>query len=435
MKCPYVNELEPNKVITAGFLVQSKEIRQKKSGELYLSLMLSDRTGEVEDGVDAVERAPSNRRELLAGRVLRLRKGPHRAEPLPALVARRALRACARDWNVERSADDHGAVGRRILVGHARARDVDEAVAPEVDGHGLARDRFGPGAGLEILDLEIPGGLRGRLLLELAQRLERLVNWYQTVGGIGRLQPPAEEPPLRAELFSVNQLEHHAKILAGLHALAAGDAPDRLIPRLEENERILTSTYDQLTVALKEDRRIVPAAEWLLDNFHIIEEQILTARRHFPPSYSKDLPRLANGPTAGYPRVYSIAMELISHVDAQIDEGPLRSFIASYQTVGSLKLGELWAIPIMLRLGLIENLQRVTTRLTIARADRDLADLWVDRLQDMAEKQPSRLVIVVADMAKSDLPVSTSFVAEFCQRLSRQSPVLHWRATGSSSKL
>ena len=118
-------------------------------------------------------------------------------------------------------------------------------------------------------------------------------------------------------------------------------------------------------------------------------------------------------------------LELISHVDAQIDAGPLSAFIAAYQTVASLKLGELWAIPIMLRLGLIENLQRVTTRLTIAREDRDLADLWVDRLQDMAEKNPSHLVVVVADMAKSDLPISSSFVAEFCQRLSRQSPVLH----------
>ena len=102
-----------------------------------------------------------------------------------------------------------------------------------------------------------------------------------------------------------------------------------------------------------------------------------------------------------------------------------RAFVAAYQTVSALKLGELWAIPIMLRLGLIENLQRVTTRLTIARQDRDLADVWVDRLQDMAEKNPSHLVVVVADMAKSDLPLSSSFVAEFCQRLSRQSPVLH----------
>src|SRR5262249_36396802 len=82
-------------------------------------------------------------------------------------------------------------------------------------------------------------------------------------------------------------------------------------------------------------------------------------------------------------------------------------------------------IPIMLRLGLIENLQRITTRLVLARRDRDLADLWVDRLQAMAEQNPSHLVIVVADIAKSGLALSSSFVSEFCQRLSRQNPVLH----------
>ncbi|MEI2723427.1 MAG: glycosyltransferase family 2 protein [Verrucomicrobiota bacterium] len=191
-----------------------------------------------------------------------------------------------------------------------------------------------------------------------------------------------------------------------------------------QNEDILR-TFNRATLAVDKTRRITPAAEWLLDNFYLIEEQIHMARRHLPRGYSRELPRLINGTSAGLPRVYDIVLELISHVDAQIDAGPLGAFIAAYQTVETLKLGELWAIPIMLRLGLIENLQRVTTRLTLAREDRDLADFWVDRLQAMAEANPSRLVIVVADMAKADLPISSSFVAEFCQRLSRQSPVLH----------
>ena len=158
--------------------------------------------------------------------------------------------------------------------------------------------------------------------------------------------------------------------------------------------------FNRSTLAVDPTRRITPAAEWLLDNFYLIEEQIQLARRHLPHGYSRELPRLLNGPSVGLPRVYDIVLELISHVDAQIDAEPLRAFIAAYQTVASLKLGELWAIPIMLRLGLIENLQRITTRLIIAREDRDLADLWVDRLQEMAEKNPSHLVIVVADMAK-----------------------------------
>jgi len=249
----------------------------------------------------------------------------------------------------------------------------------------------------------------------------RLQNWMTE---LARMRPSAGEPPLRAELFSVEQLARHARTLAANHQVGTRQGSNSLLTRLTQNEDILR-TFNRATLGVKPGRRVTPAAEWLLDNFYLIEEQIQMAKRHLPRGYSRELPRFLNGHSAGLPRVYDIVLELISHVDAQIDAGPLSAFIAAYQTVHSLKLGELWAIPIMLRLGLIENLQRVSTRLTLARADRDLADLWVNRLQEMAEKNPSDLVIVVANMAKSDLTLSSSFVAEFCQRLSRQSPVLH----------
>jgi cellobiose phosphorylase len=239
-----------------------------------------------------------------------------------------------------------------------------------------------------------------------------------------RLHSRVSEPPLRAELFSVEQLARHARSLAANHRIATQRCSNRLLARLDKNEQSLRA-FNGVTLAMGTSRRITPAAEWLLDNFYLIEEQIQMARRHLPRGYSRELPRLLNGAGAGFPRVYDIVLELISHVDAQIDAGPLSAFIAAYQTGSSLKLGELWAIPIMLRLGMIENLQRITARLTIAREDRDLANLWVDRLQDMAEKNPSHFVIVVAEMAKSELRLSSPFVAEFCQRLARQSPVLH----------
>jgi cellobiose phosphorylase len=247
-------------------------------------------------------------------------------------------------------------------------------------------------------------------------------------------RPRESPPPLRAELFSVEQLARHARDLATRHPIAPDHRSNSLLARLDENEKGLRA-FNRGTNAVDPSRRVTPAAEWLLDNFYLIEEQIQLARRHLPRGYSRELPRLSNGPSVGLPRVYDIVLELIAHVDAQIDAEPLRAFVAAYQSVTSLKLGELWAIPIMLRLGLIENLQRVTTRLTTARADRDLADLWVDRLQAIAEQHPSHLVVVVADMAKSDLPVSSSFVAEFCQRLSRQSPVLHFARTWLEQRL
>ena len=225
-----------------------------------------------------------------------------------------------------------------------------------------------------------------------------------------RSRPGVSEPPLRAELFGAEQLARHAKTLAASHQVVTRQGSNRLLARLGENEDILR-TFNRATLAVGQSRRVTPAAEWLLDNFYLIEEQIHMARRHLPRGYSRELPRLANGPSAGLPRVYDIVLELISHLDAQIEAGPLSGFVAAYQTAVSLKLGELWAIPIMLRLGLIENLQRITTRLSLAREDRDLADLWVDRLQEMAEKNPSHLVVVVAGMAKAELPISSSFVA------------------------
>src|SRR5204863_383962 len=89
--------------------------------------------------------------------------------------------------------------------------------------------------------------------------------------------------------------------------------------------------------ALKRRQRVTHAAEWLLDKFYLIEEQIQMARRHLPPGYSRELPRLRLGPSAGLPRVYDLVLELISHVDAQVDAEPLRAFVVAYQTVSPLK--------------------------------------------------------------------------------------------------
>ncbi|MEO7166411.1 MAG: glucoamylase family protein [Chthoniobacterales bacterium] len=240
----------------------------------------------------------------------------------------------------------------------------------------------------------------------------------------GLLRRRAVAPPLRGELFGVEQLAQHAEALAARHQITNEHASNRLLSELNRNEKTLKD-FNRATLKVDEERRVTPAAEWLLDNFYLIEEQIQLARRHLPKDYSRELPRLTNGPAAGALRVYDIVLELISHVDAQIDAVALSAFVAAYQKVTPLNLGELWAIPIMLRLGLIENLQRVTSGLTSAREDRNRANEWVERLQDMADENPSRLVIVVADMARADLRLSSSFVAEFCQRLSRLSPVSH----------
>lgn len=233
-----------------------------------------------------------------------------------------------------------------------------------------------------------------------------------------------ETPPLRSELFTKHQMEHHAESLALLHQLDYTEAPEQLIKRLSDNEEVLTRVINLLQDSVKEKTRISPAGEWLLDNYYLIEEQILTGKRYLPKRYSKGLPRLINTASAGLPRVYDIALEIISHSDGHVDIASLSSFIAAYQKINYLTIGELWAVPIMLRLALLENLRRVAARVAIDRIDENLANNWADKMIANAEKNPKNLVLIIADMARSNPPMVSAFVAPFTQKLQWKGPEL-----------
>ncbi len=230
-----------------------------------------------------------------------------------------------------------------------------------------------------------------------------------------------DEQPLRSELFSTDQLEQHAKAMAGWHEVDKRPGRDRLLARLGKNEAVLVEAYQLVVAALAANRRMSPADEWLLDNFYLIEEQIRTARRHLPKNYSTQLPRLLRGASAGFPRVYDIALELISHVDGRVSAESLTSVVAAYQTVTPLTLGELWAIPIMLRLALIENLRRVAARMTAARLHRDQANVWADQMIETVEQDPKGLVLVMAEMTRAAPAMDSEFAAELARRLQEQS--------------
>lgn len=226
-----------------------------------------------------------------------------------------------------------------------------------------------------------------------------------------------ENPPLRAELFSTEQMEHHALLIATHHTVIGGLSPELLLKELSDNEIILFQVNELLQQSVQKKKSISPAAEWLLDNFYLIEDQIRIAKRHLPKGYSKGLPKLQNGSLAGFPRVYSIAIEIIAHSDGHIDLQRLQNFITAYQRERHLTLGELWAFPIMLRLALIENLSRVAARIAVDRNDSALANKWAKQIIDTAENNPKDLVLVIADMARSKPPMVSAFIAEFSRKL------------------
>jgi cyclic beta-1,2-glucan synthetase len=224
------------------------------------------------------------------------------------------------------------------------------------------------------------------------------------------------EPPLRGAIFTIEQLEFHAKALAATHQLDPRRRRERLLRRLADSERVIAECYELMSAAHAAGWHLPPAAEWLLDNHYLIQDQILKTRKHFPRGYSRTLPRLAAGELRGLPRIYDLILELISHVDGRVDEEALARYIAAYQSVTHLTLGELWSVAIMLRLGLIENLRRVAVGMSWQRAHRDRALGWAQRINETGDKQESAL-LVLAELVRDNPPLSMAFVSQFTQAL------------------
>ncbi len=232
------------------------------------------------------------------------------------------------------------------------------------------------------------------------------------------------EEPLREELFSADQMERFAKTLATRHQLSTKPAKDHLLKRLANNEETLQEVRKLLTDSIKKNYQVTPAGEWLIDNFYLIEENIRIAKTHFPKKYSEDLPQLLNGTASGITHSYDLVVQIIAHSDGRIDIESLSRFVNAYQTIINLKLGELWSIPNMLRQAIIENIRRISARIAIDKVDRNLADYWAEKMIDVAEKKPADLILVIADMARSNPPIAGPYVSELIRLLRGKGPEL-----------
>ena len=171
--------------------------------------------------------------------------------------------------------------------------------------------------------------------------------------------------PIRGEVLGLERLGERARAVArGHHLLPAqkqrGSGP--LLLRLEDTKDVLDRVYQELNRGAESGLDISPAGDWLLDNFYIVQEHIREIRTSLPKSYYEELPKLSTGALTGYPRAYEVAIELIAHTEGHLDIDNITLFVREYQTVTPLRMGELWAIPTMLRLGLVENIRRMALR-------------------------------------------------------------------------
>ena len=228
--------------------------------------------------------------------------------------------------------------------------------------------------------------------------------------------PPEPEPPIREELLSVERLEQHAEGLAS--ALISMSAPrvPRLSTRLRDNARVLFRCYRTIADVIRNEGVITHAAEWFVDNFHIVDEALRDVRNDLPEDFYRQLPKLADGPSAGYPRVFALARAFVAHTDSHFDPTTLRRFVSAFQRVQPLTIGELWAVPIALRMVLLENLRRVAEHIVQGRAARHEADALADEL--LGIDQPA------APMAFRRLGthLHTAFVVQLVQRFRDHDP-------------
>jgi len=200
--------------------------------------------------------------------------------------------------------------------------------------------------------------------------------------------------------------------------------------RLSENAKVLLDAYGTIAESTGSGRTLSPAAEWLLDNFHVVEEQIREIKTDLPPRFYYQLPKNAEGHLKGYPRVFGLAWAFVAHTDSRFELQTLIRFVNAYQRVQPLTIGELWAIAITLRITLVENLRRLAVVIVHNREASQEADAMADLLLGDSGKEPESPAAVLSDYADAEL--MPAFAAQLDHRLRDQeaslTPVLNWLA-------
>ena len=223
-----------------------------------------------------------------------------------------------------------------------------------------------------------------------------------------------------SELLSEEELESHAKQSALEHDIA--DNPNPLsfpLERMNDNYDFILAVYKSLNDDIFRQRSVPASAEWLLDNFYVIEEQVKSIRVELDSDEYHRLPTLKSGNLKGYTRVYAIAMELVAHSDGLIEEATILKYLMAYQTHSVLTDRELWAMPTMVRLALIEDVRNIAQKIRLTRTQWRMADDIVDKFW-MGENERTELMIELLKEKVDELYVENlSYIEHLFYRLRR----------------
>ncbi|TGE36917.1 glycosyl transferase family 36 [Desulfosporosinus fructosivorans] len=239
----------------------------------------------------------------------------------------------------------------------------------------------------------------------------------------------AKDKPYKDIVLNREDLLSHAEEIARSHAHQETNSTKRtLLPRFKQNIKFLEQAYQDIVNYSTRTQEVLPATEWLLDNFYSLKDLKEDIEKNLPYKFERQLPRNASGDFHGYPRIYGLLVELIEHTDSQLQSDTLKAFISAYQLQVPLSSGELWAIPIMLRIILLENIRRLTEQILFTQAEREAADLWVMPLLE-SEHGPEEWDGILKTLTAQE-EYSSAYAEQMLKRLRDlgvdAAPLLQW---------
>src|SRR5947199_4961181 len=226
-------------------------------------------------------------------------------------------------------------------------------------------------------------------------------------------RPPSHELP------SSQRLVEKAASLARAIAVSRAAKPRgaSFLHRLLEVEDALEWANMSLTASAEAHHAFTLSAEWLLDNAYLIREQVTDLRKSLPQKYYGKLPLIASGPNAGLPRVYQVAAEMVAETDGALEPDIIRRFLAAFQAITPLDIGELWALPLMLRLQLLECIRTLAIQVDQQQRESEEADFWANRLITAVRHSSPRLLKIMEELVERYPQPTPHFASELVAHL------------------
>ena len=240
----------------------------------------------------------------------------------------------------------------------------------------------------------------------------------------------AEARGAAVKLSPAQVLEHSRRHAAEQQVDPEPQHTVELLNRLRGSRKWIRQVCGDLTAASRLEQKATPAADWILDNEYILEGNVRDVLVNLPARFYKQLPILASDPYRGLPCIYGMAKNLVSHSELRLDRENILAFTQAYQSVRTLTIGELWALPQMMRIALIESIQSLAVTALDDLRERQLADLWANRLITANRRDSNQLFVILAELAKAEPHPSpyfgTQLIGLLYDEAAALAPVQNW---------